>query len=306
MPSPFLAPGVQFAWDSTSLGTLKDCPRKYFYTLVMGYRSRGESVHLKFGIHYHHGLEHYDKLRANGESHDDALREVVRDLLVSTWSAETETPWESDHNSKTRENLVRSVIWYIEHFKDDPAKTLILSNGTPAVELTFRFEVDDGLVLAGHLDRVVEFADGIYVMDRKTTTSTISSYYFDRYEPDNQMSLYSLAAHIIYQVPVRGVIIDAAQIAVGFTRFARGMTYRTPDQLQEWLEFTRGWVAKAQAMGHAMTHETDERPWIMNDKSCHDYGGCPFRKVCSRSPAVRQNILDSDYDIQHWNPLEPR
>ena len=44
-PSPFSAPGVQWAWDSTSLGTFKDCPRKYFYTLVMGYRARGESVH---------------------------------------------------------------------------------------------------------------------------------------------------------------------------------------------------------------------------------------------------------------------
>ena len=308
-PSPFSAPGVQWAWDSTSLGTFKDCPRKYFYTLVMGYRARGESVHLTFGIHYHHGLEYYDKLRAEGQDHEDALREVVFDLMCRTWTRESDEdegrPWTTDH-TKNRETLLRSVVWYIEYFRDDPAKTLILSNGRPAVELTFRFEVDDGLVLSGHLDRVVEFADGIYVMDRKTTGSTVGAYYFERYEPDNQMSLYSLAAQVVYQTPVRGVIIDAAQIAVGFTRFARGMTYRTPDQLQEWLTFTKQWVAQAQAMGHAMTTETDHRPWPMNDKSCHDYGGCPFRKVCSRSPSVRQQILESDYEVSHWNPLESR
>lgn len=307
MPSPFLAPGVQFAWDSTSLGTFKDCPRKYFYSIVSGYAPRGTSVHLRFGSLYHSGLESYDKLRAvDGFDHESALRRVVLDLLTETWDREADAPEDFQHSNKSRETLVRSVIWYLEHFLDDPAKTLILSNGAPAVELTFRFEVDDGLVLAGHLDRVVDFADGIYVMDRKTTTSTVSSNYFERYEPDNQMSLYSLAAHVIYQVPVRGVIIDAAQIAVGFTRFARGMTYRTPDQLQEWLGFTKQWVAEAQSLGHQMTTETDERPWRMNDKSCHDYGGCQFRQVCSRSPQVRKSLLESNYDIRHWNPLEPR
>lgn len=311
-PSPFNEVGVQWAWDSTSLGTFKDCPRKYFYTLVMGYRARGESVHLKFGIHYHAGLETYDRLRAEGQDHEDALANVVGKLLIDTWdftadeTAPEGRPWVSDHNSKTRENLIRSVVWYLEQFADDPAKTLILANGKPAVELTFRFQVDDNLVLSGHLDRVVEFIDGVYVMDRKTTTTTISPYYFEQYDPSNQMTLYALAARVVYQTPVRGVIIDAAQVAVGFTRFARGLTYRTPDQLEEWLGFTKSWVAQAHAMAHQMSHETDERPWVMNDKSCHDYGGCPFRRVCSRSPGVRQNILNTDFVVDHWNPLEAR
>jgi hypothetical protein len=61
-PSPFIeGTRLQFAWDSTSLGYLKECPRKYYYTMIEGWRGRGESVHLRFGQEYHAALEHYDR-----------------------------------------------------------------------------------------------------------------------------------------------------------------------------------------------------------------------------------------------------
>src|SRR5205085_2132611 len=155
-------------------------------------------------------------------------------------------PWKSDHHAKNRETLIRSVIWYLDNFKDDPAATLILANGKPAVELSFRMELDWGpggkpaagldfppYILSGHLDRVVEFGGQRYVMDRKTTGSSPTPHYFDGFAPDNQMSLYTLAACVQFNTPVAGVIIDAAQIAVGFTRFQRGFTYRTESQLEE-------------------------------------------------------------------------
>lgn len=48
--SPFL-PGtkIQYAWDSTSIGYLKTCPRLYQYTIIEGWQSKGESLHLRFG-----------------------------------------------------------------------------------------------------------------------------------------------------------------------------------------------------------------------------------------------------------------
>jgi hypothetical protein len=328
MTSPFL-PGtnIQFAWDSTSLGWFKTCPRLYQYSMIEQWRSRGESVHLKFGQLYHTGLEMFDKLCATGYDHDGALNKVVHQLLIDTWEPATDTkpagPWVSDHPNKTRETLIRSVIWYVDHFKDDPAQTVILANGKPAVELSFKMELDWGpkdyqyakliadgktptsielsqpYVLCGHLDRVVNFSGGSYVMDRKTTTSTIGSNYFDQYDPDNQMSLYTLAAKIIYETPVKGVIIDGVQIAVGFSRFSRGFTYRTDAQIDEWLIDCKSWFALAKqyaTAGH----------WPMNDKACHYYGGCAFRRVCSKSPEVRQKFLEADFVKKEWNPLIPR
>lgn len=317
--SPFL-PGtnIQYAWDSTSLGWLKTCPRLYQYSMIDQWRSRGNSVHLDFGLWYHHGLETYDRRRAEGLSHDDALANVVLDLLKLTWI--DGASWASDHNLKTRETLIRSVIWYVEQFgdDDDAAQTVRLANGKPAVELTFKMEMDWGpnaeyrglstdeefrkgrpYVLSGHLDRLVNFNDGIYVMDRKTSSTTIGSYYFDQYSPENQMSLYTMAAKVIYKTPVKGIIIDAAQIAVGFTRFSRGFTFRTDAQINEWLGDTKRWLALAEEFASANF-------WPMNDKACHQYGGCVFRKVCSKSPEVRQKFLESDFIKKEWNPLVAR
>lgn len=303
---------IQFAWDSTSLGLYKECPRKYFYTIIRGFKPKGESVHLTFGIHYHSALEHYDKQRALGADHEEALRSSLRKVMTDAWDTATGAPWESDHALKHRNNLIRSVVWYLEEFKDDKAKTIILANGQPAVELSFRFQVDSDLVLCGHLDRLVEWMDGVYVMDRKTSTTTLSSYYFDQYEPDNQMSLYTLAGRFVYNTPVRGVIIDAAQIAVGFTRFDRGLTYRSESLLEEWLDATRSFVFDAAEMAdeyHNRLNSSDpfpERAFPQNDKSCHKYGGCPFCKICSRSPEVREAFLQTDFEVKPWNPLEVR
>ena len=302
-PSPFIDK-LQYAWDSTSLGWLKECPRKYYYSMIVGWRPKTENVNIKFGGWYHQGLELYDRLRAEGIDHDQALINVVRFLLKATW--EDGKPWQSDHNTKTRETLVRSVIWYLDTFgKIDPARTVILANGRPAVELSFQLDLDWGpesgrnYILCGHLDRLVEYSGGVYDMDRKTTASTVSSSYFDQFDPDNQMSLYAFASKVIYKTEIKGVIIDAAQVAVGFTRFSRGFTYRTETQIEEWLDDLHYWFdqqAQLAKKGH----------WPMNDKSCHKYGGCHFRKVCSKSPEVRDIFLHSDFEKHPWNPLEAR
>lgn len=332
-PSPFL-PGtnIQYAWDSTSLSYLKTCPRLYQYVMIDGWGSRDESIHLRFGQEYHSALEDYDRAKAQGASHEDAIRSSIRDLLARTYG------WAPDADSKAgryknRNSLLRTVIGYLDHFKDDPAETFILEDGRPAVELSFRFELDWGpktdqtklvghpavpreekfivrndnaqpYLLSGHLDRVVSFQDGLYVMDRKTTTMALSQHYFAQYAPNNQMTLYSLASQVILHSPVKGVIIDGVQILIEDNpRFQRGFTYRTPDQLSEWEADLRYWFALAEDFAVA-------NYWPMNDTACGNYGGCRFREVCSKSPQVREQFLKAQFDKleegERWNPLKPR
>lgn len=323
-PSPFIeGTNIQFAWDSTSLGLLKECPRKYYYTMIEGWRPRGDSVHLRFGLLFHAALELYDNLRiAHGFSHEDAMDSVVDEVLNKTWDGreivphfddlgvpvvvlDTGAPWDSQHDKKNRWTLLRTVVWYLDAHKDDPAKTLILPNGKPAVELSFRFEIDhlapngQPYLLSGHMDRVVDFLGSRYVMDRKTSGSALSAYFFNQFDPDNQMSLYTFASRVVYNEPVAGVIIDGAQVAVGFSTFARGITLRSQGQIDEWLEDTKHWLDLG-------ANFAQRGFWPMNDKSCHKYDGCPFRQVCNKDPVVRRNYLETNFEIRHWNPLETR
>ena len=82
-PSPFL-PGtkMQWAWDFTSLGQLKKCPRLYEYSMIRGYQGR-PSFHLYFGIEFHQAMHDYENGKAEGLDHDAAELETVFKLSRS-------------------------------------------------------------------------------------------------------------------------------------------------------------------------------------------------------------------------------
>ena len=329
MNKSFDESGVQFAFDSTSLKLAETCLRKYQYKLIFGWQPERKSVHLLFGGWYASALESYYRYVADGMSSDDALIEVVSEKLVETWEfpdcencqgtgivgktvpctycngegklTEGGAPWQSDHNTKTRENLIRTIVWYIDQFgEDDSCQTVILSNDKPAVEHSFRLEADNGIILCGHLDRLVEYGGKVYIQDQKTTGSTITARYFEGYNPDSQMSLYTFAGKSIFGLPIKGVMIDAAQIAVGFTRFERGFSFRTDDQLNEWSDHSMYHIEKAR-------QATRDNHFPLNPSSCNNYGGCEFRHICSKAPSVREQFLKGDFvQGRRWDPLEVR
>lgn len=320
-PTPFLeGTCIQFAWDSTSSGAFKRCPRLYQLSIIEGWVPNRGRVDLEFGIFYTEALERYHKLRSDSQKlitpgeallHEEALLEVVG------WTMGRTITWDSGESTqKNRFTLLRCIVWYLDQFENDPAVTVIAEDGTPLVERSIRMELDWGptvkqnyyyehpelsqvhYILCAHLDRVVTFLGGTYVMDHKTTKATIGDYYFDQYEPNNQMSGYTLLGKVVFKSPIKGVIIDAIQTAVGFSKTSRGLTYRTNAQLAEWLGDLKHWLALAE-------HYATIQHWPMNDTACFN---CAFNhhdsKICAKDPAVRESFLLSHFNKDKpWNPL---
>ncbi|MGL5001837.1 MAG: PD-(D/E)XK nuclease family protein [Casimicrobium sp.] len=288
--------GYQFAWDSTSLGVLKTCPRKYYYQIVLGYQSKAQSVHLRFGIAYHSALEAFEKAQGTfTERFNAALARVVLDCTEPDGSW-----WESGDSYKNTQTLFCTVIWYLDQFRfsADPATTVI-SAGKPAVELSFSFNLNTDIVLCGHLDRLVLFHEQTWVLDKKTTKSSLDQRYFAQYNPDNQMTLYTAAAQIILDKPAKGVIIDAAQVLVSGSRFQRAFTTRSAEDIEEFIAETNFFIRQAEFFA-------DKNFWPKNDKSCNNFAGCEFRAVCSTSDRMRQVLLENDFVKRPWDPLERR
>jgi len=280
--------------------------------MLEGWRPKEENVHLRFGGIYAKALEIYHKSQAEllpapeiyrKGDHRKGMIDAIEYALTASW------PWPFTDTVKSRENLIRSIIWYLDNYEDDPCKTVTLSDGTPAVELATKMQLDAQNILIVHLDRIVDFLGHTYIQDQKTTKKTTKgSYYFEGFNPDNQMSAYSVVGQVVYNTLVKGVMIDAAQILVGSTRFDRGFTYRTRDQLNEWITDTKWWVG-------AYRSAAERADWPMNDTSCSKYRssdpfgnahGCPLRKVCGADPRVREKYLESDFVKQPWNPLSER
>jgi hypothetical protein len=295
-------PGLQLAIDSTSLGAFKTCSKYYYYTIIHGYISRSTKIDLLFGLLYHASLEWFDHKIAEGMEYEEAIKSTVRRVLELTWDKEKNKPIEMDDANKNRPNLLRTVIWYLDKFKDDQIPTVILANGKPAVELSFRFELDfksstnEPYLMCGHLDRVVEWGNSKKILDRKTTRHTLDDKYYSQFSPHNQFSLYDFAGPIVFGVNTSGIVVDAAQIAVTFSRFERREISRVPAIREEWYKDLKYWLGQMDLCAQT-------QHWPQNDKACFM---CEFKSVCSKPESLRKSFLDGQFDKRIWNPLQVR
>ena len=333
-------PGLQLVWDNHSLSLLKSCPRKYYLSMIEGFTPVGMAIDLAFGIVYHESLELYERERHSGTGHEGALLEAVHYALTQSGTRERHyhcegcgsegpardaveecpqcqshvdaltfksvfVPWDSPKKAKTRETLIRTIVWYLEeHKEEENIKTHTLANGDPALEVHFKIPVEffsgsgEQFSVAGYLDRIIEWGGDVHIQDRKTTASSITPEYFKRYSPDGQMSMYSLAAKALGIITTQNVsiMIEAAQTTVNFSEFLRGLTTRTPGQLSEFFAELKFWIAQAEAYAQAQF-------WPMNETACFM---CAFREVCAKDPAMRQQFLESSFQRRAWDPSTTR
>lgn len=313
---------VQFAWDSVSLTNILSCPRRYQYSIILSLHPRnpGYAIALVFGILFHKGLEVYHKARAAGSDHDAATFTAVRHLLDDPATAtlptddvidemkESHDPDADDgidlRNSRirTRYFLFRSLIWYLEHYADDPMQTFILPSGAAAVELSFRIplQIDvlgQPLLLCGHIDRGVIFNDRIWPTDYKTTKS-LTNQWRQLFDLSHQMTGYVLASSVIFEQPaISGAMIDGIALQVQQVKFSRSPTMRTAGQISEYFDLLR--YVRDKAILHA---ETQSYP--MNTASCYF---CQYKDICSQPPEYRDRHIRQHYiSAPGWNPLENR
>jgi hypothetical protein len=293
------------------LGLLKECSRKHHFSSLAGWRSPSESVHLTFGRLFHAGMERYFHAIADGASHPDATLAMVRWALEATWDPD-DGPWVPDpafsaSATKNRPSLIRSLIWCVEDDLTRPLSTVILANGKPAVELSFRFSafsillegVETEILLCGHFDRLLSYDGRIWIGDHKTTGSALTANYWRQFTPHNQFSLYSIAGGVVLGEKCEGVLVSGVQIGTHYTRSAIHPVPRPKEVLSEWLREAQWWVQQAALQWEAQT-------WPGNDKSCHQYSGCEFQRVCAVSPTHRPAWLKADFAQNPWNPLETR
>jgi hypothetical protein len=254
----------------------------------------------------HDILEFYDRTAAKEQDREQIMRTVVRYALeVTTIRTEDAVHFfETSDSKRSRYNLVRAIIWYIDKFHGEDMQTATLPDGKAALELSFRivlpFEHDGTPFLyCGHIDKIGDIGSQLFIVERKHTTTTLSGYYFDRFAPNNQISGYKFAADVMMGHGISGVIVDAVQVAEGFSRYIRAPVHRNQEQTQEWLENLGEWLAMAK-------HYAERNVWPMNEEACHLYGGCTYRPICRMAKGARQKFLESNFVRQGWDPLRSR
>lgn len=325
-------PGWQLHWDSTSYGAFCTCPFYYYLTQIQGLDLRHRSVHLAFGIAWHSALERFHHLRASGLSYETSLHWTIAE---TAWR-QLRTPEEQQRNQgfheesipvgplshvavKTPATLIRSLIQYLDSHRHDELETVILPSGKAAVELSFAFDLDldDGDQTAtyrGHMDRVVskgiklDFSQPtlpprpwpVWNSDYKTTSQALNARYFAQFTPDIQMTGYTLGSGVVLPEPGRGTIVDAAQLGVTGSQFARHYVTRSPAALKEFISDLQIDIQRAHFYAQIGS-------WPMNRKACRREGrDCEFRLACA-SPNSRASLLKADFKRERiWDPTATR
>lgn len=293
-------PQLQLIWDATSLSTFKECPKKYFLSIIEGWTPKKVALALDFGIAFHSALESYYRRKAAGIPFDQNEVTTLLEILQSPLRASIESYGDPDRSIRT---LFFSVFEYLETYRLESDETVVLPDGTVGIELHFQFETPytyhsgESISFAGHLDRLASGPMGTMVYDHKTSVRPLSEFYFRQYKPNTQMTLYTLCGEICYSSPVRGVIIDAIDLRNG--SFNRQPTLRTKEYCEEWLHDQRSWFLIAEhcaTVGH----------WPQNDSACHKYSGCPFQEYCMAPKSLRKTILEENFEKRVWDPSVPR
>ena len=284
--------GRQIAWDATAITALQECKRKYYYKIVKGLIPKTDelSIHLVFGGEFARSIEEFWKLFFEIGDKEEALNSVVYAMMCRSYN----NPSYSRSTSKSRFNLIKTFVWYIDEFFTIDSFQIYHEDGQPMLERSFALDTGD-LILCGRIDRVITIEDNLFIMDQKTTGSTVDNWFFKTFTPNNQVSCYLTAGMSIFARPVKGFVVDAITIQVNNSSFLRGFVQRTKAYLEEWYEG----IVKETSFVRDADPEL-EKDWPQNPNACGYYNGCEYREVCSLSPKARPTFLNQ-FEISYWD-----
>ena len=331
-PKPFWSPALptlQLRWSATALGVAMTCWRKYFYHYVLKLRDPERSADLDWGTFIHESLAVFDGVIYAGGSEGDATEAALRRAMELTETVRTvrfcreceaewavgadRCPrcnslgydtvelvefWASANTAKTRATLLRAVANYADDITVIPPLVL---PGSPVAEVGFEMAPVDGFTVYGRLDGLIEGDYGprsAWIRERKSTKSALSKFYFTTFAPHVEVSVQSLAAREGWAgaagFRIQGVMIEAIQTGVGFTRYGRERIAVSEERTAEFRRtLTRLWEdARDNAENTYVVDVQTPRAaeaWPMNESACYN---CHFRGLCAKAPSVRHRFYE--------------
>ena len=288
-------------FDSTMLGAFRSCPQKMFRTYVQHWKPKSESVHLVAGGAFAKGIEVARKAYyEQGASQEDAVAHGLQALLLAY--GDFDCPADS---AKSANRMAGALEFYFDNYPLDGASAVPVRfpSGKLAIEFSFAEPLDivhpvtgDPILYTGRADMIAEFCGGNYAVDEKTTSSLGASW-GKQWEMRSQFTGYQWAANKV-GLNVQGTLVRGVSILKTKYDHLQHVTYRSPYEVDRWLDQTHRDIKRAIAMWEAGY-------WDFSlDHACAEYGGCSMVNVCkSNEPEA---WLPMYFTQRVWDPLARR
>lgn len=182
---------------TTSMIQAYDCPRKYYYEYVEGWKPIRPSANLVFGSVFHESIaEEF----LNGRT--------AKDAFLEKWEKVGELVYS---RSDTQESFRKIGLLLIEKVaKTEPYQRVV------AVEKAYQAELPDGTVFKGKVDIIYDDGQGNVLLDWKTSGG---SFLDSRPDLDDQLTAYSMLSGI--PRVAYGVLLKKKEPEVNFFFAAR-------------------------------------------------------------------------------------
>lgn len=294
--------------DNTVVSAYSECERKAYYSYWLHRKHKGlQRAPLSYGTSFHKGKEAYFK--SGGDM------DLVAYAIHHSWEDHGNP---EDH--RTPERCVTAFHEWVERWggsfeaeQQGWGRTLGYPEA-PMIEIITELTWEGALhPYTVKIDRIFEHQGLIYVEDTKTS-SQLGPQFFKQFSPSSQMMGYAWVAGLLTGLPIAGVRVDAHGILKTQNKFERQTIPYNPDLLYEAMNGNYNALVKRIDYSCSLLSEDgslDETDPLLLEAFPHrfnacagKYGQCKFADVCTMAPRLRQQVLDQDFIVEPWNPLE--
>jgi PD-(D/E)XK nuclease superfamily protein len=293
------------ALDSTMISAFRSCPQKFFREYLEHWKPKEPSVPLHAGSAYAKGLEvarraYYEQ----GHSIQDA-EALGLEALIKAYG-----DFDPGDSPKSLGRMAGALEFYFSQYPldQDAATPLLLGPGERrAIEFSFAIplpiphpETGDPILYCGRCDMLVDFANGLYGLDDKTTSS-LGPQWAKQWQLRSQFIGYCWSAGQA-GIDLSGFLIRGVSILKTKYDTQQAMINISPFLIERWYKQLLTDINQMLEMWWTFNNSGDSSAFNFNlDHACTEYGGCPFVRVCG-SPNP-QNWLPMSFTKRIWNPL---
>lgn len=306
--SPF-----QLTFSPSSLEAYLECARKYAFRSIIGLNHKARNAALGFGAAIHAGIGTYYTVRHMSRS-DIAeffkmsdqpafgakdTKALVLYLMVEAFREIWSEMGVGGDEKRSLESGIVILKKYMEVYWHDSSRYL-----PEYVETPLRMEMPNGTTLIMILDRVRKEESFITVVDTKTSTWSLTDFFFLNFTNSFQLSAYD------YSVLNTLGHCDACQVDGIFVpwkekgdMFVRRTLLRTDLQREDFVNtYLRATDAILSSINRDEPAEAvDLKKFPCNPTSCSKYGGCKYLPVCQHGFTHPSVQIDYERTVKSRN-----
>lgn len=320
-------------YDSSKIQAYMDCPRRYFYEYILGFRTEGFNIHLIFGEALHLALEHIERNKA-AYAHGKLALLLAESYLIfyNKFRAHVSPEQELEASKvKTCDTAARILKQYIDSTANNPETCL-------DTEIAGQVYINETDAIAYRVDYLgtKNLTNTKFVRDHKTA-SYMGKTWVDAWDTSFQMGTYS---HLLYSIfpedEVAGIEINGlgvrAALKANELPHLRVPVYKSKNSMADWLWHANHYVDAIKADTAKVLEHTPEdqtlKAFPKNSTACTKYYGCPFLAICGQwdnplgkcleieqDSSVEVEVLDTiptrtileppiGFVTSWWNPLD--